>query len=322
MALGEFELIGRYFDTSDLGFPVDGVIKGIGDDAAILSIADGQQLLVSMDLLQEGVHFPSACDPRLLGRRALLVNLSDLAAMGAKPLCFTLGLSLPEADPDWLQAFSDGLASVAAAQGCALVGGDTVKGPRAISIQVHGTVPAGEALMRSGAAEGENIYVTGTLGDAAAALTFIREGRHMPDSLLSAYYEPESRIDAGIALRGLASAAIDVSDGLQADLGHILRSSGVGARVNLDSLPLSSAFCDAVPPDQRQSLAVSGGDDYELCFTASPDCDDLIRGAMDRLGISVCCIGETVAGNGIQWLDSEQRQVRLSSRAYSHFQDD
>jgi len=322
VALDEFELIRRYFGTSELGFPVDGVVKGIGDDAAILAIGVDEQLLISMDLLQEGVHFPAACDPLLLGRRALLVNISDLAAMGASPLCFTLGLSLPHADPDWLQAFSEGLADVAMAHACPLVGGDTSRGPLAISIQVHGTIPSGEALMRSGATVGDDIYVTGTLGDAAAALKFILAGESVPDVLLNAYYEPESRIRAGIALRGLASAAIDVSDGLLADLGHILDASGVGARVHLDRLPLSPAFCDAVAVHQQVELAVSGGDDYELCFTAPPDCADRIHDALGRLDVGFCRIGEIVSGNSILWLDAQQQQVRLTARAYSHFRND
>ncbi len=322
VALGEFELIRRFFNTPELAFRRAGVLLGIGDDAAVITPSAGVQLLMSMDLLQENVHFPARCDGFLLGQRALLVNLSDLAAMGADPLCFTLGLSLPAVDEHWLDAFSCGLAQVAAAHNCPLVGGDITRGPLGISIQVHGQAPVGTELRRSGARVGDVICVTGTLGDAAAALPFIVDGAELPAELSDAWYCPDSRVAAGLALRGLASAAIDVSDGLQADLGHILTASEVGAEVNVDELPLSETFRQTVPPEQWYDLALTGGDDYELCFTVSPDQADQAVKALAALGVNCSRIGRIVAGNGIRWFNNKGAGLTFRTRAYTHFRAD
>lgn len=327
MAQAEFELIRQYFQRRELAFPAAGLVSGIGDDCALLEPGTGQQLTVSMDMLQEGVHFPLRCDPRLLGHRALLVNLSDLAAAGAEPVCFTLALSLPgpQSDHDWLEAFSTGLAEVARANDCPLAGGDMTRGPLGLCIQVHGLVERGGMLRRDGARPGDAVYVTGSLGDAAAALPLITRHRgEVPerehnDTLLSAYYQPESRIAAGIALRGLASSAIDLSDGLAPDLGHILRASGVGAKVTLPALPLSESLKATVPQGRQLELAVGGGDDYELCFTAAPsDCPRVER-LLGELGVPLSRVGEIVSGDGLLWLDGQGRPVTLQVSGYRHF---
>lgn len=268
MALTEFGLIENYF--TELG-PADNTLLPlrVGDDCALLNIPAGQQLATSIDTLVAGVHFPAQADPYNISRRALRVTVSDLAAMGAQPLAFTLALTLPAADPDWLAAFSRGLRADAEAFAIALIGGDTTAGPvLTITIQVLGLVPAGAALLRSGARPGDAVLVSGTLGDAHAALACLE----VADAELNAeqrywldrYYTPAPRLALGAALRGLASAAIDVSDGLAADLGHILRRSAVGAVLELDTLPLSDAL--RIHP-QARTFALSGGDDYELCFT-------------------------------------------------------
>ncbi len=326
MALAEFEIITRYFDQPDLSFASHGIALGIGDDCALINLEAGMQLAVSMDMLQEGVHFPADCDPFLLAQRSLLVNLSDLAAMGAAPAGFTLGLSLPVVDEHWLEQFAAGLAEIAQDNACPLIGGDTTRGPLSICIQVHGSVPVGAALRRNGAQPGDLVCVTGTLGDAAAALALI-EGR-VHDSqltaahkevLLGAFYQPPSLLAAGQALRGLATAAIDISDGLVADLGHILNASTVGASVCVDWLPLSEAFCAAVPPAQRLVLAAGGGDDYELCFTLAPQnyAEAIARCA--ELGVEIIRIGEIQSDKGLRWQNEKGEAVSVETKGYVHF---
>lgn len=333
MASDEFDIIRRHFNRSELAFAVPAVPLAIGDDCALLRPSPGCELAVSMDMLVEGVHFLSDCDPFQLGQRTLLVNLSDLAAMGARPLCFTLALSLPRNDASWLARFSAGLARVAAEHHCPLVGGDltasapTVSGrvgPLCLCVQVHGEVPAGSALRRSGARVGDAICVTGSLGDAAAGLRILRDGAWpelatpLRERLLQAFHAPQSRVTAGMALRGLASAAIDLSDGLASDLGHILQASGVGARVDVDRLPLSEALCAAVAPEQRLMLALGGGDDYEVCFTAPPQHLSAVQERLAALGTPVRRIGEVVAGSALHWW-REGRELPLSVRGYNHF---
>ncbi|MDC0663050.1 thiamine-phosphate kinase [Marinobacter sp. SS21] len=269
--MGEFDLIRRYFlplagDTRSAA-----VSLGPGDDCAIQQLAPGTELAFSIDTMVEGVHFPVNYDPAHLAWRSLAAATSDLAAMGADPLCFTLALTLPEAQCDWLQGFADGLGRAAASFGLALAGGDTTRGPLTVTLQVHGAVPHGQALLRSGASGGDLVCVSGTLGDAGAALTLLGEAEPAPDAryLLQRYHRPEPRLALGRQLRGQASAAVDVSDGLVADLGHILAASGVGAEVDARRLPLSGAL-------RRQAgegaiaLALYAGDDYELCVTIPP----------------------------------------------------
>ncbi len=328
MAQAEFELIQRFFQRRSLAFDKPGLAAGIGDDCALLEAGAQQQLAVSMDLLQEGVHFPVNCDPERLGQRALRVNLSDLAAAGAEPLCFTLGLALPGpgTDADWLEAFADGLGRVASAEGCALAGGDISRGCLGVCIQVHGLLERGTMLRRDGARSGDAIFVTGTLGDAAAALPLVQGAADIGvtaaerQALLDAYYLPESRIRAGMALRGLATAAIDLSDGLAADLGHILRASGVGAHVRLAALPLSEAFRAAVVPARQAEMAIGGGDDYELCFTAPVADRGTVETAFNELGVPVTCIGEIVDDDcRLQWLNEHGQEIPLQVSGYQHF---
>ena len=332
MASDEFDIIRRYFQRSELAFASPGVALGIGDDCALLRVRPAQELVISMDLLQEGVHFLPGSDPYLLGQRALLVNLSDLAAVGAQPFCFTLGLSLPFADPHWLERFSAGLAAVAGAHACPLVGGDTTachpqRGALTVCVQVHGTVPQGAALLRSGAHEGDMIYVTGTLGDAAAGLLLLQNpeqsDRLSPEqrqALIDAFYLPESRVRAAQRLRQLASAAIDISDGLASDLGHIARASGLGAVVTVDALPLSEAFRALIPQADQLALALGGGDDYELCFTVPSDQTEMLEQQMREAGTPVTCIGYSVPGEGIRW-QRDGETLDLQVRGYNHFPD-
>ncbi len=333
MASDEFDIIRRYFQRSELAFAAPGVALGIGDDGALLRVGPGQELVMSMDLLQEGVHFLPETDPFLLGKRVLLVNLSDLAAMGAQPVCFTLALSLPHVDSLWLERFSAGLGVVASAHTCPLVGGDTTacppeRGALTVCIQVHGSVPQGAALLRSGAHEGDMIYVTGTLGDAAAGLMLL-QGRAQAEratpaqreALIEAFHLPESRVRAALRLRQLASAAIDISDGLASDLGHIARASGLGAVVNVDALPLSEAFRSLIPEQERLALALSGGDDYELCFTVPSDHTEMLEQQMREAGTPVACIGHIAAGQGVRW-QRDGEILDLKVRGYNHFPTD
>ncbi|MDT8427433.1 MAG: thiamine-phosphate kinase [Pseudomonadales bacterium] len=325
--LSEFALIARYFRQQQLAFARDEVILGIGDDCALLDLPPQHQLAVSMDMLLPDIHFPANADPELLGQRALLVNLSDLAAMGAEPLGFTLGLSLPAVDADWLERFAAGLALVARANACPLIGGDTTRGQLGLCLQVHGKVPAGQALRRDGARPGDLICVTGTLGDAAAALAMMENrlaagvnlSAQESSELLRAFYQPESRINAGILLRGVATAAIDISDGLAADLVHVLAASQCGARVNVDRLPMSTAFAAAIAPAQRTGLQLGGGDDYELCFTVPAAELETCRQLLLNKGTSCTCIGEIQDSPGLHWMDGEGRLLDTVYKGYQHF---
>ena len=297
---GEFELIARWFER-----PVDdpGVLLGVGDDAALVE-ADAT-LAVATDMLVEGVHFLPSIAPRRLGHRALAVNLSDMAAMGARPRWFTLALSLPQADAAWVAEFAEGLHACAGAHGVSLIGGDTTSGPLCICIQMIGDVPQTLALKRSGAGIGDAIYVTGTLGDAAAGLELAQQAAadgELPEpsesrQLLDRYEIPTPRIEAGLALRGLASAAIDVSDGLVADLSWICAASDCAATIEVERLPLSTALQNYAPQRAR-TLALSGGDDYELCFTAPADAP--VEEAFAALDVPVTRIGTCTSGEGVR----------------------
>lgn len=329
MASDEFDIIRRFFNAGDLAFPIPELGLGIGDDCALLRPASGMQLALSMDILQEGVHFLPNADPYLLGQRALLVNLSDLAAMGARPLCFTLGLCLPVADEVWLDGFSAGLALVAREHLCPLIGGDLsaaspTHGTKTICVQVHGELPVGAGLRRSGARPGDLIFVTGCLGDAAAGLQVLRNeckeslSRIHRAALIDAFYVPESRVEAGIMLRPLASSCIDLSDGLASDLGHILRASGVGAQIALEALPLSDAMRAAQSAVQQRNLAISGGDDYELCFTIRPEKEGAMRQALDTIGVPVTNVGAITEGADIRWCEHGE-PITLEVSGYKHF---
>lgn len=272
MALSEFELIAQYFTHQQRR---DDVLLGVGDDAALLSPPAGCELVLCVDAMVAGRHFPLDTPAKAIGYKALAVNLSDLAAMGAEPAWATLALTLPEADVAFVEGFARGFFSLAETHGVDLVGGDTVRGPLQVVVQVQGTVPAGMALTRAGAKPGDNIFVTGTLGDAGAGLGLVHGEFDCEEKAASWLRRrldyPTPRIREGGALRGIASAAIDISDGLLADLGHILEASGVGAMLELDALPISNALKVCIGDAEAQlRLALSAGDDYELCFTV-PD---------------------------------------------------
>lgn len=327
MALSEFELIARYFNQPGLAADPalhEGVVLGIGDDCALLSLAPDQHMAVSLDLLVEGVHFPANADAKLLAERALAVNLSDLAAMGARPLGFTLGLSLPQADPHWLQSFSSGLRDCALRYRCPLLGGDTTRGPLQLAIQVHGTLPRGSALRRNGARAGDEVYVSGMLGRAALALSTMNNS--LPSAtaaqtaeLLAAYYMPQPRLALGMALRGIATAAQDVSDGVLADLGHIAGQSGVAMQLAATAIPVAPVVSALCNPRQALQLALTGGDDYELVFTAPPTQRAAVAAAALSAGVAVTCIGTVGQGSGVQVSDDKGELLQFASQGFQHF---
>jgi thiamine-monophosphate kinase len=315
--MGEFELIERYFKR-----PARRNVLGVGDDCALLQPAPGMQLAVSTDMLVEGRHFLSTVDPSRLGHKALAVNLSDLAACGASPLAFSLALSLPGVDEHWLEGFSRGLFALADAHGCELVGGDTTQGPLTICITVFGEVPAGAALLRSGARAGDDIYVSGTVGDARLALDVFRGRISVPSEVFEAararLEQPTPRVALGLALRGIASAAIDISDGLAGDLGHILKQSGVGARI--DTVTATGLLAaPSLPGDTALELVLSGGDDYELLFTAPAAQADAVRAAAATAGTPVTRIGTIHADPGLQLVDRAGAVLMRRFASFDHF---
>lgn len=318
----EYALIRHYFQ--DLTAARTDVLCGIGDDAAVLAVPSGQELVVSTDTLVRDVHFPAATEPADIGFKSLAVNLSDLAAMGAEPRWATLALTLPAADPDFLDPFCRGFAECARAHDVALVGGDLTCGPLVISVQIMGTVSSGTALLRSGARPGDQVWVTGELGSAALGLAVV-QGRHRGegpglDACVQRLLRPGSRVRAGMLLRGVASAAIDVSDGLLTDLNHVLRASGVGARVELSHLPLGPALA-ALPGDaDRRHYALCGGDDYELCYTVAAAQADGLTTRLRACGCRATCIGSITTGAGVQWLDANGAPVDFGAQTgYQHF---
>ena len=317
MSIGEFDLIGKYF-TRD----VRRARLGIGDDCALLAPAPGMQLAVSSDMLVEGRHFLSTVAPDRLGHKALAVNLSDLAACGAQPLAFTLALALPRADETLLEGFARGLFALADEQGIELVGGDTTQGPLNICITVIGEVPPDGALLRSGARVGDELYVSGTVGDARLALEVFRGTRSLDaapfDVVRKAMEQPQPRVALGLALRGLASSAIDVSDGLLGDLGHVLRRSGVGATVEVDAVPRSAVLA-AQPADLQRECTLAGGDDYELIFTAAPVDADRVHAAGRTAGVRVTRIGRIEAGKALVLVDAAGRRVENHFGSFDHF---
>ena len=296
--MGEFELIRRYFQPLADGAGQDQLLLGPGDDCAIQRVPPGQDLVFSVDTLVQGVHFPFGYSPDYLGWRALAVAVSDLAAMGARPVCFTLALTLPDADAEWLKAFSEGLARASKAFGIALAGGDTTRGPLTITIQVHGTVDNGRALYRSGAKPGDLICVSGPLGAAGAALDYLDETEPSPAqlALLSHYHFPQPRLELGQQLAGRASSAIDVSDGLLADLGHILEASGTGARIDTGRIPMMAELV-ALKAENARDLALGAGDDYELCITIPPETFGTLDDSVAR---ELTVIGEITSEPGLQ----------------------
>ena len=316
MALGEFELIRRFFER-----PPKRALLGIGDDCALLAApARHAALAVTTDMLVCDRHFLADAPPASIGHKALAVNLSDLAAMGAAPVGFTLALALPQVDEAWLAEFSAGLLALASATGCELLGGDTTRGPLTISITAIGEVPPRAALRREAAQAGDDVWVSGSLGAAALAVREALAGRPLPEAhpARMRMERPQPRLSLGLALRSLAHAAIDVSDGLISDLGHVCERSRLGADIDWSVVPTDESLA-ALPEQERQELALSGGDDYELLFTAKPSRRDAIQALRDRLGLAVTRIGKMSERRGIRITDANAKAVPLQRGGFDHF---
>jgi thiamine-monophosphate kinase len=331
--MGEFDLIERYFKR-----PARKAALGVGDDCALIMPTAGMQLAISSDMLVEGRHFLSTVHPSHLGHKALAVNLSDLAASGAEPLAFTLALALPRVDEAWLAGFSEGLFRLADAHNCELIGGDTTQGPLNICITVFGEVPPGDALLRHNAQVGDDIYISGTVGDARLALEVFRGTQSLEASAFeqvrARMEQPSPRVQLGLELRAIANAAIDVSDGLLGDLGHILKRSNVGAEINTDWLQTAGSFSGclneqthagispwlaALPFNKRLEFALSGGDDYELCFTAPVNQRELVHAAAWESDTPVTRIGRITETSGLVVLDPQGQPITRRFASFDHF---
>jgi thiamine-monophosphate kinase len=330
--MGEFDLIARYFQRDKP--QGDTVAVGIGDDCAMLTPRAGTQLAVSSDMLVEGRHFLSTVSPEALGHKALAVNLSDLAACGAKPIAFTLALALPRADEAWLAGFSKGLFALADAHGCALVGGDTTQGPLTICITVFGEIPVvgskSQALLRSGAQAGDDIYVSGTatdcVGDARLALEVFRGNIRLDETSFAHTRDrmerPTPRVALGLALRGVASSAIDVSDGLLGDLGHILQRSGVGATVAIDLLAANvhaTGTMGTFSTEFRRKMCATGGDDYELVFTAPVSARSAVQSIAAATNTVLTRLGSIESQAGLRLVDAQGNAVANNFASFDHF---
>ncbi|MFZ4553899.1 MAG: thiamine-phosphate kinase [Burkholderiales bacterium] len=317
MAVGEFDLIRRHFTR-----PVRHTALGVGDDAALIDPTPGMQMVVATDMLVAGTHFFAEADPRSVGHKALAVNLSDLAAMGATPRQALLGIALPSADEAWVAAFAEGFAAVAQRFAVDWVGGDTTRGPLNVCVTVIGEVPRGEALLRSGAQVGDAVWVSGVPGLAALALAELQGRCQLPAALRAdahaRLHSPEPRVALGLALRGVAGACIDVSDGLLSDLGHILDGSACGVVLDAARLPWPARATDGASDALIRQCLLSGGDDYELLFTAPQSRHADVAALAAATSTPVWCIGEIVAGSGIALLDEGQLS-RLEPRGYDHF---
>lgn len=314
----EFNLIERFFTK-----PAPQAVLGVGDDAALMAVSPNMELAVSTDMLVSGTHFFHDADPRKLGWKALAVNVSDMAAMGAQPRWATLAIALPRADASWLAAFAGGFFACAKEFGIDLVGGDTTRGPLNLSVTIFGEIPRDQALRRSGARPDDDIWVSGTLGGAALALNALQGKveiaeddvnvcRHLLDT-------PQPRVELGLALRGIATSALDISDGLLGDLGHILERSSVGAELCFDALPLHPVLEPFLAEEWAQRCLLSGGDDYELCFTAPRARHDAIKALEDKLGVKLSRIGKITAGSGLQLLDVAGHPMTKPGSGYDHF---
>ena len=320
MPMGEFDLIERFFKR-----PPQRADIGIGDDCAVWSPRPGHQLAFSADMLVDGRHFLATIDPHRLGHKALAVNLSDLAACGATPQAFLLSLSLPRADENWLSGFSQGLFRLADAHGCELIGGDTTQGPLNIAITVMGDVPQGQAILRSGAKAGDDLYVSGHLGDARLALEAFRGAISLPQAVFEAarlrMETPTPRVALGQALRGIAHAMVDVSDGLLGDLGHILKASQVGAEIDLSatSTLMQTTNLWSCPSDLAMTCVLSGGDDYELVFSAPVNASAQVHAAAHVCGTRVTRIGRITQSRALSLLDANGHAVTNEFRSFDHF---
>ncbi len=321
MALGEFDLIGKYFTR-----PTPQAVLGVGDDCALVQPTAGMQWAISSDMLVEGRHFLPTVRPERLGHKALAVNLSDLAACGAKPVAFTLALALPRVDEAFLAGLAQGLFDLADAHGIGLVGGDTTAGPLNICITIFGELPPGQALRRDGARAGDALWVShplhSGLGDARLALDAFRGhvslGAADFEAVRAAMEQPQPRVALGLGLRGLATAAIDLSDGLVGDLGHVLRRSGVGAAITLAALPIGPVLARQ-PRQQQWQCCLAGGDDYELLFTAPAAAAGAVQAAAGAAGVGVRCIGHITAEPGLRLLDAQGQAVNLQLQGFDHF---
>jgi thiamine-monophosphate kinase len=318
--MSEFDLIARYFTR-----PVrhSALTLGVGDDCALLQPRAGHELAISTDMLVEGRHFFSDADANALGHKSLAVNLSDLAAMGAEPLAFTLALALPSIDENWLSAFSKGLFALADQHNIALIGGDTTKGPLTMSITVFGDIPTGQALRRSQAKVGDDIWVSGTLGDARLALSAM-QGKlvletHAFNQAAVHLHRPTPRIALGMALRDVAHAAIDISDGLLGDLQHVLKQSNVGATLQADDLPLGEILKSTQTTTVCHEFALNGGDDYELCFTAPTTKREAVLHAAKISNTPVTRIGQITAAREVKILNAAGVALAISANSYDHF---
>lgn len=321
----EFELIKTFFDRG----PARHATLGIGDDCALVELASNETLAISTDMLVEGRHFFADVSPRSLGHKALAVNLSDLAAMGAQPQSFTLAMALPAAEPAWLREFSRGLFEIADRFGCELIGGDTTQGPLNLSITVLGRLPKGVALRRDGAQIGDDLWVSGRLGGpfyalreryaaTALAASLVAFPAHVPQACIDKLERPEPRLSLGLALRHLASSAIDLSDGLMGDVGHLCERSRCGARIRVDQIPLFESL-GHLSSSESLALLLAGGDEYELCFTAATENRAHIRRIAHDLGLPLTIIGEMSAGDAIDLVDQDDRPVVFGGYSHQHF---
>lgn len=323
----EFDIIRQYFTFNAAR---DDVVLGIGDDAAIVTVPEGYQLVQSVDTLVSGIHFPVETSPQDIAYKSLVVNLSDMAAMGAEPAWFTLAITLPSDDEDWLKAFSESLSDLAKEFNLQLIGGDTTNGPLCISITINGFVPTGQALTRNKAQVTDKVYVSGTIGDAALALAAWQDQCLLRDDTVNYLNEklnrPTPQIELGLFLRDYASACIDISDGLIADLGHIIEESqidnGLGATINFESIPLSREFQENIT-DKTLSvpLILSGGDDYELCFTIPKNKQSQFEDVIKEYGFQVTCIGEIDEQAGLRCL-LDNKEIDIQQMGYQHFVND
>lgn len=330
----EFDLIRRFFAESAQQHGRNEIVLGIGDDGALLDIPDDKFLCVATDVLVADTHFPGNAPPNLIAQKALAVNLSDMAAMGARPLCFSLGLTLPAAEESWLQRFAEGLFAVAADYDCPLIGGDTTQGPLAIAITIHGLAEKTKYIRRDGARPGDSIFVTGTLGDAALALPILGIQSHLgeivdanklqlsvqyKDHFENAYYQPQPRVEFACNSASLVSSGIDISDGLLGDLGHIIHASNTGAIINIDDLPFSEVAKSCAPIETLTYAALAGGDDYELCLTVAPQHENELIQKAKQFDISLYKVGEITVGDSISLLQGNGKEFQLAHAAFEHF---
>jgi thiamine-monophosphate kinase len=314
----EFAIIDKYF--LNIGWQgADSVVLGPGDDCAVLSVPQGEELCVSTDTLVEGVHFPLACPGNIVATRSFAASVSDLAAMGAQPYAFTGALTMPRVDHGWLAEFSDQLARLSIEYQIPLVGGNLSRGPLSLTFTVLGLTPQGQAIQRRGASSGDDVYVTGCPGEAGAGLLLSDTGADKFSSLVNAYESPRPRIEVGLGLRAKASAAIDISDGLLADLNHLTDSSGVGAEINVSSIPLSSTLLAYASREKAIMLACTAGDDYELCFTAPGTQRRNLENVSIATGIEITKIGSIVEGQGVKLKGDVSDLPEINKMGYEHF---